>query len=134
VTPNEVTAALIVYSGPLDNTMVGRMVRAPYHRQEGTVVRWEPLGSGMCDVLIEMKNGKRVWYASPDLRPIDGDRPLPSRRVVQKAARERDLSELRALQAQLIRDVNQPWPGCEFGKVHLDQALDAAIRELEGNK
>lgn len=40
--------------------MVGRRVRAPYHKIEGVVLRWEPLGAALCDVLVRDDAG-REW-------------------------------------------------------------------------
>lgn len=45
--------------------MIGRITNY------GRVVRWEPLGSGMCDALLEL-DGKLMWHASHTLKPADG--------------------------------------------------------------
>ena len=110
--------------------MIGRRVK-PFQGEPGEVVRWEPLGAAMCDVLVCSDDGHECWFASHCCRPIDGLGELPSRKTAQDIARHRAVADLKAIRAQHIRDFNKPWPGCEFGKAHFGMMVDAAIYELE---
>ena len=74
--------------------MIGRRVESRWHRRSGTVVRWEPLGSGLCDTLIEHGDGSLCWYGSSDLTPIDGEGPLPSRREAIETAHKLQAAQL----------------------------------------
>jgi hypothetical protein len=113
--------------------MVGRRAKSPWGEQ-GEVIKWEPLGAAMCDVLLQQDDGKKVWHASTDLRPIDNLGPLPSRREACKFAEDRTLRQLRAIRAQHVKELRTTnWPGAEFGKALVGQAIDNAIEELEGN-
>ena len=111
--------------------MIGRRVKAPWDG-EGEVVKWEPLGTAMCDALVRFDSGREVWHGSHSLRPIDGLGDLPSRKTAQEVARHRAVADLKAIRAQHIEDFHKPWPGCEFGKAHFGRMVDAAIRDLEG--
>lgn len=110
--------------------MIGRRVK-PFQGEPGEIVKWEPLGAAMCDVLVRYDSGREVWHASHACRPIDDQGDLPSRREAQEAARVSSLASLRAIRAQHVRDFHKPWPGCEFGKAHFGQMVDRAIEELE---
>ena len=112
--------------------MIGRKVESPWHRlYNGIVVRWEPLGTAMCDVLVRREDGSEAWYSSTDLRPVDQPSiPLSSRLDAQEQARLAALASLRAIRAQHVRDFNAPWHGMEHGKAIVGQAIDAAIAEL----
>ncbi len=59
--------------------MIGRKVRGMWSGDEGEVLRWEPLGVGLTDVLVQTSRGP-VWVSSTDLKPTDGLGPLPNRR------------------------------------------------------
>lgn len=120
--------------------MLGRRVRVPY-AGAAEVVRWEPLGSGLCDTLVRLADGTELWVGSGDLRPLDGRGPLPARAEVQRLADVEALAQLRAIRGQLVRkdpqgryrlagDFARPWPGAEHGKGLVGQALDGAIAEV----
>jgi len=108
--------------------MVGRKVKSTWGRT-GEVVKWEPLGAGMTDTLVQHDDGL-CWHASHSLKPIDDLGPLPSRREAQEAARVQALDSLRAIRADHVANFNKPWPGCEHGKAILGRAIDGAIKEL----
>lgn len=112
--------------------MIGRRVQA-FWGEVGTVVRWEPLSAAMHDTLVRYDYGEECWYASHTLKPIDGQGPLPSRQEAQEKARQESLTSLRKIRQQLVDEIKdgKPWPGIEFGKGHLGQAIDSAIKELE---
>jgi len=111
--------------------MVGRKVRN-WRGEEGEVVRWEPLGSGMCDVLVKGENGEEVWHASHCLRPLDSGRPLPLRREAREEARRRAAASLQTIRAQHVRDFySERWTGCEHGKALVGQMLDGAIHQMK---
>ena len=109
--------------------MIGRRVK-PFQGDPGEIVKWEPLGHGMCDVLVQADDGRVCWHASHGCRPIDDLGDLPSRREAQEHARDESLRSLKAIRAQHVRDFNKPWPGCEFGKGHFGMMVDGAIAEL----
>lgn len=109
--------------------MVGRFVSG--WGVAGEVVKWEPLGSGMCDVLVRCGNGRLVWAASHSLSPTDGLGLLPSRSTAREIARARSITQLRAIRANHIERLNEAWPGAEFGKAIIGRAIDAALNELE---
>lgn len=109
--------------------MVGRTVRA--RNVTGIVIRWEPLGEGMCDTLLKYADGREVWHSSAELKPAHGGDPLPSRRKAREQARRSALTSLRTIRAQHVRDFSAPWPGAEFGKAIIGQAIDGAINALE---
>ena len=98
---------------------------------EAVVVKWEPLSSGMCDALVRFSDGYECWYATSSLKPVDG-RPRQSRADARREADERTLATLRTVRANHIGDFNQPWPGCEFGKAIVGNALTRAIQDVEG--
>ena len=110
--------------------MVGRRVTAPYG-ETGEVIRWEPLGAGMCDTLVRQDDGHDVWHGSGSLRPSDGLGPLPRRGEAQERNRLVSLAQLREIRAKHVRDFRAPWPGIEHGKAILGMSIDAAIRDLE---
>jgi len=110
--------------------MIGRRVK-PFQGDPGEIVKWEPLGSGMCDVLVRVDDGRECWYASHGCRPIDDLGDLPSRREAQEYARDESLRSLKVIRAQHVRDFNKPWPGCEFGKGHFGMMVDGAVSDLE---
>lgn len=112
------------------DAMIGRAVTARGKR--GVVEQWEPLGAAMCDALIVFEDGSRCWFASHELRPVDGAGPLPSRADEQKIARARAIVQLRATRADHVRDFGKPWPGANFGKAIVGMAIDGAISDLEG--
>ena len=112
--------------------MIGRRAKSPWG-ETGEIVKWEPLGSGMCDVLLQQDDGKQVWHGSSSLRPIDGLGPLPSRKEACERAEHKALRQLRAIRAQHVEQFHIPWPGAEFGKALVGQAIDNAIEDLEGS-
>ena len=114
--------------------MIGRKVKSGWHKIEGEVIRWEPLGAGMCDVLVREPSGREGWYSSSDLAPADGRGPLPSRAVARRAADAAALAQLRAIRAQHVADFGRPWPGSEHGKVLIGRAVDGAIDAIEGRR
>lgn len=99
----------------------------------GTVEKWEPLGSGMCDALVRHEDGSMCWYASDSLRPADGMGSLPSRDEARRVADLEALAQLRACEREMIEEVRsrRPWPGAEFGKAILGKAIQGAIAEVE---
>ncbi len=111
--------------------MLGRKVSSAWHRlASGEIVKWEPLGAAMCDVLVRDGLGRVCWYASSDLSPIDGLGPLPSRAVAREWARVIALDDVRAMRAALVARWHEPWPGAEFGKAIVGQSIEGAIVEL----
>jgi hypothetical protein len=84
----------------------------------------------MCDVLIEV-DGHHIAVASSDLRPLEGESPLPSRREAIAKSNAIALWSLRAIRDQLVSDWNKPWPGAEHGKALVGMSIDGAIAELE---
>lgn len=113
--------------------MIGRRVRDRYDAAagEGTVTKWDPLGASMCDALVQFDNGRECAFSSRQLDPVDGKGPLPSRDVARRKADEESLRSLQEIRAQHVRDFRKPWPGAEFGKVHVGQMLDGAIAEVK---
>lgn len=117
--------------------VIGRKIRV--RGREGTVIRWEPIGAGSCDALIqfmppgteERKRDEPCWYSSTELVPIDGLGPLPSRKEAREARRVEMLAQLHKIRAQHVADFAKPWPGAEHGKVIVGRALDGAIGDLE---
>lgn len=109
--------------------MIGRRVQ-PLQGKPGEVVKWEPLGSAMCDVLVRDDEGRECWYASYGCRPIDGLGDLPSRRESQRLAKEKSLESLKVIREKHIENFDKPWPGCEFGKGHFGMMLDKTIKDL----
>ena len=112
--------------------MVGRRVAASYGAGPGVIVKWEPYGAGMTDVLVEHDDGKRMWHASSGLRAADGLGPLPSRREAEEARRLESIGQLEAIRAQHVRDFDKPWPGAEHGKALVGMGIDAALADLKG--
>lgn len=111
--------------------MIGRRVRSIWGKT-GIVLQWEPLGAAMCDVLVREDDGREVWHGSSSLKPEDGARPLPSRRVVQEQARLEAVDALESIRASLVQELKSVrWPGCEFGKAILGQAIDNALKEIK---
>lgn len=101
VPDNGASEAAIYYEGPeaLDEwmrkgghlptawkPMKGRRIREPYHRVEGDVIEWRPLGPAPCDVLIRQDDGSETWVGSSGCVPLDGAGPLPGRAEAQRAA------------------------------------------------
>ena len=110
--------------------MIGRRVK-PFQGDPGEVVKWEPLGAAMCDVLVRAYDGRECWHASHGCRPIADLGDLPSRRAAQRRADARALTSLKEIRAQHVRDFDKPWPGCEFGKGHFGMMVDGASADLE---
>ena len=104
--------------------MIGRPVRTQ-DGQQGVVVQWEPLSSGMCDVLVELTSGSRIWYASHTLRPLDG-RPLPDRKGTIKRIEAQTLTQLQSIREQWLHDP-RPWPGNQI----LNRAIESAIADVK---
>lgn len=100
-----------------------------FRGQEGKVLRYEPLGSGMCDTLIAA-GGKEFWVASHELRRVDGVR-IPSRQERRRDADKEALTSLREIRRQHVEDFLKPWPGLEHGKALLGQMIDGAIADIE---
>lgn len=107
--------------------IAGRTVRSLWG-ETGTISRWEPLGSAMCDVLVDLDNGKQCWFASSSLRFKDGSQ-LPSRKEAQQEADNTTLRQLKGMRSGLQRE---GWEGAWFGKAILGDAIDGAIDEVEG--
>ena len=113
--------------------MIGRRVRPAGESREGVVAEWEPYGAAMCDSKVEFDDGSVCWYGSSSLRPVDGMGPLPSREEACLVADELALVQLRAIRADLVREVKEhkPWPFCEFGKALVGRGIDGAIADVE---
>lgn len=73
----------------------GRRVRTPGGTM-GVVTRWDPLSSGMCDTLLQMDDGRKVWHAMHTLSPVDRLGALPDR---GEACRKADAARHNALKA-----------------------------------
>jgi hypothetical protein len=110
--------------------MIGRRVRS-WRGETGTVIKWEPLGAGMCDCLVAQNDGHEVWHSSTSLRPIDDKGALPSRRTAQVQADVQALASLWSIRADHVAKFHEPWPSCEHGKAIIGQALDGAIAEVQ---
>ena len=110
--------------------MIGRRVRNIWG-ETGTVIQWEPLGSALCDCLVDIDGGQPTWHGSTSLQPADDRGPLPSRHAAQVAADEEALQSLQTIRAQHVADWHKPWPGCEHGKAIIGQALDGAIADVK---
>jgi hypothetical protein len=108
--------------------VVGKTVTCSWNNVTGVVMEYTPLSAGLCDVLVESEEGRRCWFASSSLRFADGSR-LPSRQAVVREAQEDTQQQLLQIREKLITEWQTPWPGCEFGKAILGQALDKAIAE-----
>ena len=104
--------------------MIGRPVRTQ-DGQQGVVVQWGPLSSGMCDVLVELTSGSRIWYASHTLRPLDG-KPLPDRGEAVRLNEARTLMQLQSIREQWLHDP-RPWPGNQI----LNRAIESAIADVK---
>lgn len=113
--------------------MIGRKVKTVWGKigAVGEIIRWEPLGSGMCDTFVRWDDGSECWHGSTDLRPVDDLGPLPSRQEAIKAAKEETLRSLHEIKRQHIRDWVKPWPGCEHGKAIIGNAINGAIKKIE---
>lgn len=110
--------------------MAGRRVTG-WQCKSGQVIRWDPLSAALCDALVLLDNGLECWFSSDNLKPIDNDGPLPSRREARRTADETALQQLKEIREDFIRDFNKPWPGMEFGKYHIGIGLNKAIEEIE---
>jgi hypothetical protein len=109
--------------------MIG--VQVSYRHMKAEVLRYEPLGSGLCDTLVqEVASGRKVWVASHELKRLDGVK-ITSRQEHRAKADEEALSSLREIRRQHVGDFLEPWPGLEHGKALLGQMLDTAIGDIE---
>lgn len=111
-------------------SLVGRRVRSAYYRAEGVVEAWEPWGPNLCDALVVLDDGRKMWLASHCLEPVDGQGPLPSKAAWCEARRAETKAQLEAIRAKLVAEWHEPWPGQEFGKVILGNAIDRALERL----
>jgi hypothetical protein len=111
--------------------MVGRNVRHAWTGATGEVIRWEPFGAAMTDVLVRHEDGTECWYGSGSLQPVDGLGPLPDRWEEQKIDREQSILSLQQIRANHVRDFHKSWPGMEFGKAHFGMMIDGALAELK---
>lgn len=110
--------------------MIGRRVK-PFQGEPGEVIRWEPLGSAMCDALVRYDSGREVWHASHSCKPIDGLGPPDSREELQSTNEKWSLLMLKEIRRQHVANFGQPWPGMEFGKTIFGNMVDGAIKDLE---
>lgn len=110
--------------------MIGRKVQSKWQRIQGVVIKWEPLGAALCDVLVQRDEGGPIWVASSELEPVDGLGPLPLREEARKQNNHCTLVYLRNIRGRLVNELKNPWPGAEFGKVILGNALNKAIKEI----
>lgn len=99
-------------------------------RGAARVICWEPYGAGMCDALVEYADGYQVWHSTHMLKPADG-RERMSRAEAQRIRDEQMRETLYAIRAEHIRDFNRPWPGAEFGKTIIGNAINGAIKHTE---
>ena len=100
--------------------------RVHWRGAHGTVRQYDPLASSMCDVLVGHDDGSSCWYASAELCRTDGA-PIPDRWVVRKQADICALAALQAIRARHVAEFDRPWPGANFVKAIIGQALDGAI-------
>ena len=114
-------------------TIIASVVNAlvTWRGERGMVERYDPLGTSMCDVLLQPETGESFWVSSHECKRLDGS-SLPSRReILKESDRERKASLLK-IRADHIRDWHKPWPGMEFGKAHFGQMIDAALKDIDG--
>ena len=111
--------------------MIGRKVKSDWHRMTGEVIRWDPLGASMCDVLVREDSGRVCWYSDSDLQPADGLGPLSRRDVAREWARLIALDDLRAIRARHVQEFDRPWPGLEHGKALFGRMVNGVIEDLE---
>jgi len=116
----------------MENVMVGRRVSSVWHQLvDGEIVRWEPFGSSVSDVLVRSLDGRLCWYASHGLVPVDDRGPLPTRSQAVEQRRLEMLAQLTAIRAQHLATLyRERWVGAEFGKVLVGQMLEQALAEL----
>ena len=116
--------------------MIGRRVKSPWHGLvEGKIIKWEPFGAGMTDVLVrDVATGNEAWYASSGLTPIDGAGPLPSRSDVRESRRREMEASLEKIRGQHVKECHKPWPGAEHGKAILGRAIDEALESVRPKK
>lgn len=108
--------------------MIG--VRVTFHGRAAVVTKHEPLGTGLCDAMIAFDDtGDPCWVASHELRRADG-RPVPDRAEAIRRADEETLRSLAVIRAAHVRDFRRPWPGCNFAKALIGQAIDGAIADV----
>lgn len=107
--------------------MIGRKVQSKWQRIQGVVIKWEPLGAALCDVLVQRDEGGPIWVASSELEPMDDLGPLPLREEARKQNNHCMLAYLRNIRGRLVNELKNPWPGNEFGKSIIGKALDNAI-------
>jgi len=97
----------------------------------GTVVDYRPLGSAMCDCLVEFDgSGYRCWFSSNGLERIDGG-TIPDRQKLLRQADEDALRSLLVTRERHIAAWSKPWPGAEFGKSIVGSSIDGAIAEIK---
>lgn len=104
---------------------IGKEVESRWHRVQGKVEKYEPLGSSMCDIFV---NG--CWYASSDFHFINGDR-LPCRREVQRKNDGQALASLEKIQKGFSEWFQREgkysgWEGMRFGIAHVGNAIEGA--------
>lgn len=112
-------------------SMIGRKVESAWYKMRGEVIKWEPLGVAMCDILVRHDDGSECWYASSSVESTDGLGPLPSRDDARRKADAEALDSLRAIKAKHIAEWNKPWPGAEHGKAIIGNAINGAIAEVK---
>lgn len=125
----------VIMRGSAEYNMVWRRVKPIMEPREGTIIKWEPLGGAMCDVLVQHDDGYECWYGSSSLRPVDGLGDLPSRREAQEENDFRMRDQLQSILDKFVQEEMQPhskrWPGAEFGKYVVGQAITRALEEVE---
>lgn len=123
--------APVVDSEQIVRSAAGRAVHEAWGTKAGTIVRWEPFTHAMNDVLLREEGGREIWTSMHGLRPADGNGPLPSRHRINEMRDREVAKQLDVIHARLMSDAHTRWPGMEFGKVHLSNAILRAKGETK---
>ena len=114
----------------------GRRIETAYG-EIGEIIQYDPFSSGMCDCLIRRENGLECWYAAHMLKPLDdgGQAALPNRLELIERRKIESIAQLEAIKEKFIReDFHKPWPGQEFGKATIGNAINGALEQSRGNR
>lgn len=92
------------------------------------IVRIEPnFVRNKPDYICRGANGNLVSVPAQNIR----DEDMAAHRRKHEQALQIQRTQLRAIRRGLVADWNEPWPGAEFGKGILGQAIDGAIECVE---